>query len=155
MRALVCTVVVGGATVPLLLWAHHLTSQQRNGGLHWYGALFLLWAALIVVTLALWTRAAIASARRVEFSPTVLTVEATLAAALTLAMVVMLGATAVWWAAMAKGAPGFLSASPGGAPRSSWDLLLVATVGLMLVAVAAAAFGVVRELRVWTTMRPD
>ncbi len=55
MRALVCTALVGVVTLPLLLWAHHLTPHQRNGGLHWYGALFLLWAALIVVTLALWT----------------------------------------------------------------------------------------------------
>ena len=48
---------------------------------------------------------------------------------------------------------GFLSASPGGAPGSSWDLLLVATVGLMLVAVAIASAGVVREVRAWTRFR--
>ncbi len=155
MRALVCTALVGAVTLPLLLWAHHLTPHQRNGGLHWYGALFLLWAALIFVSLALWTMAAIATARRVEFSPAVLTAEAALAAAIAVAMVVMVGATAVWWGAMANDAPAFLSASPGGAAGSPWDLWFVATVGLMLVAVGAAAFGVVRELRVWTTMRSD
>jgi len=155
MRALVCTALVGVVTLPLLLWAHHLTPHQRNGGLHWYGALFVLWAALIVVTLALWTMAAIATARRVEFSPAVLTAEAALAAAIAVAMVLMVGATAVWWGAMANDAPAFLSASPSGAAGSPWDLWFVATVGLMLVAVGAAAFGVVRELRVWTTMRSD
>ena len=152
-RALICTALVGVITVPILLWAHHLTPHQRNGGLHWYGALFLVWAALIVVALALWTVAAIATARRVELSPAVLTAEAALAAAIAVAMVLMVGATAVWWGAMANGAPAFLSASPGGAAGSPWDLWFVATVGLMLVAVGAAAFGVVRELRVWTTMR--
>jgi hypothetical protein len=155
MRALIGAAIVGVVTVPLLVWAHHLTSHQRNGGLHWYGALFLLWAALIVASLALWTVAAIAAARRVEFSMVILAAEAVLAVVIAVAMVVMVGATAVWWGAMAKDAPGFLSASPAGAPGSSWDLLLVATVGLMLVATGVAAFGVVRELRVWTTIRSD
>jgi hypothetical protein len=155
VRALTCTVLASGGLLALSLWGHHLTAQQRNSGLHWYGVLFLLWAALVVVTLTLWTVAAVAAARRVELSGAILAAEAVLAAALTAAMVVMVGATAVWWAAMAQHAPGFLSASPGGAPGSPWDLWFVATVVLMLVAVGAAALGVAREVRVWTAMRSD
>ena len=115
----------------------------------------MLWAMLVVVTLTLWTVTAVAAARRVEFSEAILTAEAVLAAALTAAMVVIVVATAVWWAAMAKDAPGFLSSSPGDAPGSPWDLWFVATVALMLVAVGTAAFGVAREVRIWTTARPD
>ena len=48
---------------------------------------------------------------------------------------------------------GILESSPGGAPGSPWDLWLVATVVLMLVAVGAAVLGVAREVRVWTTIR--
>ena len=152
LRALACTAITAAVTVPVLLSAHHLTSQQRNNGLHWYGALFLAWAALIVITMALWTVVAVAAARRVKFPPAILTVEALLAIAIAVAMLVMLGATAVWWGAMAKDAPAFLSSSPGGAPGTPWDLWLVATVLLMAAAMGTAAVGVARELRVWIKM---
>ena len=75
--------------------------------------------------------------------------EAILAAVIAVAMVFMVGATAVWWGAMAKDAPAFLNASPGGVPGSPWDIWLVATVALMAVAMTTAAVGVVREARVW------
>ncbi len=153
LRALACTGLAVAVTVPLLVWAHHLTPHQRNVGLHWYGALFLIWAALIVITLMLWTVVAVAAARRVVFSQAILTTEAILAAGIAVAMVIMVGATAVWWGAMAKDAPAFLNASPGGAPGSPWDIWLIATVALMAVAMGTAAVGVVREVRVWPKMR--
>jgi hypothetical protein len=153
LRALACTVLMVATTVPLLLWAHHLTQHQRNGGIHWYGALFLMWAGLIVITLTLWTVAAIAAGRRLELTTTTLTAEAALAAVIAGAMVVMVGATAVWWGAVAKDAPTYLNASPGGAPGSSWDIWLVATVVLMAAAMGTAAAGAVREVRVWTKIR--
>ena len=40
LRALACTGLTVAVTVPLVLWAHHLTPHQRNGGLHLYGILF-------------------------------------------------------------------------------------------------------------------
>jgi len=70
-------------------------------------------------------------------------------------MVVMVGATAVWWGAMAKDAPAFLNASPGGVPGSPWDVWLVATVALMVVAMGTGAIGVVRGARVWRKMQVD
>ena len=73
MRALIGSAIVGGVTLALIVWAHHLTAQQRNGGLHWYGALVLLWATLVVVILTLWTIAAVATARRVELTRPILT----------------------------------------------------------------------------------
>ena len=114
---------VPGVDIP---YRHHLDAVDRVGG---YGS------------------------RRIELSRAVLTTEAILAAAVALAMVTMVIATAVWWGAMATDAPAFLSASPAGLPGSSWDILLVATVVLMVVAAGTAAVGVVREVRLWATMR--
>ncbi|MGD0808712.1 MAG: hypothetical protein ABSA91_03280 [Acidimicrobiales bacterium] len=148
-RAVACTGLTAAATGVVLVWAHHVTPHHRNSGFHWYGAMFLMWAALIAITMALWTATAVAAARRVDVHPAVLVAEAALAAATALAMVVMLGATAVWWGEMAKNAPAFLTASPGGAPGSSWDIWLVATVVLMVVAMGTAGAGVVRVIRVW------
>ncbi len=153
VRALAGTVLSGAATVLVVLRAHTLTPEQRDSGFHWYGALFLIWAALIVITLALWTVVAVAAARRSVFSPAILTAEAILAAAVALAMMVMVGATAVWWGAMAAAAPAFLSATPENAPGSTWDAWFIGTVGLMVLAMGVAACGVVREARVWTARR--
>jgi hypothetical protein len=153
LRALACTALTGAVTVPVLLDAHHLTPHQRDGGIHWYGGLFLIWVALIVITLALWTVVAVAAGRRLELPPAMITVEAMLAAVVAVAMLVMIGATAVWWVAMAKDAPAFLSASPGGAPRSSWDIWFIATVTLMAVATGTAAVGAVREVSAWAKTR--
>ena len=155
LRALSCTGVTTAVTVPLLVWANRLPSHQPNGGIHWNGVLFLAWTTLIVITLTLWTVVAVAAGRRIELSKGVLTAEAILAAAVAAAMVTMVVSTAVWWGAMAKNASAFLNASPAGLPGSSWDLLLVVTVALMVLATGTAAVGVVREVRLWTTMRAD
>jgi hypothetical protein len=153
MRAVSCTGITAVATVVVVVLAHHVAAHERGAGFHWYGAIFIVWAALIAVTLALWTALAVATARRVELPMAVLAAEAGLAAAVAVAMEIMLGATAVWWAAMATDAPRFLMASPGGAPGSPWDIWLVATVVLMAVAMGVAAAGVVREVRVWEQVR--
>ncbi len=155
LRALACTGTTVAVTVPLVVWAHHLTPHQRNGGLHLYGTLFLFWAALIVVTLTLWAVVAIAAGRRVVLCEAILTWEAVLAVVVAAAMLVMVGATAVWWGAMAEDAPAFLNASPGGVPGSPWDVWLVATVALMAVAMGTAAAGVLREARLWRKMQID
>ena len=153
LRALACSAVMIASSVPLVVLAHHLTAHQRNGGLRWYGATILLWVVLIVITLTMWTVFAVAAARRLHFRSAVLKAEAALGAVVALAMVVMVGATAVWWGSMAKDAPSFLNASPGGAPGSPWDLWLAATVALMGAAMVVAAVGVLREVRMWTRMR--
>jgi hypothetical protein len=155
LRAIICTGLAVTVTVALLLLSHDLTANERNSGFHWYGVLFLVWAAIIVVAVTLWASAAVATARRVEFSTIVLVAEAMLAAAVAVAMVVMVAAVSFWWSAMAKDAPSFLRASPGGAPGSSLDLWLIATVFLMAIAMSIASIGVAREVRVWTTMRSE
>ncbi len=153
VRAVIGTVVTVAVTVPLVVWANHLPTNQSKGGIHWNEVLFLVWAAFIVITLTLWALAAMAAGRRVEFSTAMLTAEAILAGAVALAMVIMVTATAVWWGAMAEHAPGFLNASPAGAPGTPWDLWLVATFALMVLGMGAAVIGVLREVRLWIGMR--
>ena len=113
----------------------------------------MIWAVLIAITLALWSVVAVATARRVEFPPAILAIEALLGAVVTGAMVVMLAATALWWGAMANDAPKFLNASPGGISGSPWDIWLTATVALMAIALSAAVLGVIRAARVSIKMR--
>ena len=153
VRALAASGLTVVATVPLLIWAHRLTSYQRNGGLHWYGALYLVWATLVVVTLTLWTVLAIATARRVQLSTRVLAAEAVLAGVVAFAMLMMIAATAFWWGAMANDAPAFLSVGPTRTSGSPWNFQLVVTVALMALAMGTAAIGVVREVRGWMRLR--
>jgi hypothetical protein len=142
--ATACTILAAGVTVPMLLWAHHLSDHQRNGGLGGYGVLFLTWAVLVAVTLALWTVVAVAAARRVIFSRLLLVAEATLAVTVATAMVVILAATAIWWAAVDDQAPSFLPTDPR----------LIATVGFMALASATAMGGAIRAFRAWANPAP-
>jgi hypothetical protein len=98
----------------------------------------------MVLTLGMWTVLAVAAGRRVTLSRTVLRAESILAAVVGLAVTVMLGATAVWWASMASQAPSFLTADPTGAPLDPW---LAGTVALMLAATGVGPGGVVRLTR--------
>lgn len=143
LRAAGCTFLTGAVTAPLLIWAHHLTSHQRNGGSTAYTVLFAGWAALVAVTLALWTVLAVAAARKVTFSRPVLTAEAATAVAVAIAILGILTATTLWWATMAERAPAFLS----GDPSSAFDARLLATVTLMALAAAAAIAGANRILQ--------
>jgi hypothetical protein len=154
-RALTSTVATVAVTVPLVVWARHLPADQSSGGIHWVGVVFLVWTALVVITVGLWTVLAVAAGRRVEFSTRLLTMEALLSGAVAVAMVIMVVATAVWWGAMASDAPTFLNGSPAGAPGSRLDLWFIGTVALMAVAMGIAVIGMVRELRLWTTMRAN
>ena len=101
LRAASCTLLTMALTAPLLVWAHHLSARQRNGGSIGYSLLFLGWAALVVATLVLWTVLAVVAASKVTFSRAVLTIEAGLAVAVALAVVAILVATSVWWILMA------------------------------------------------------
>lgn len=138
-------------TIPLVIWAGHLTSQQRNGGAAGYTALFGVWAALLATSLCLWTAVAIAAARRIVLSRRVLALEALLAVALTLGMFAMLGATALWWASMATDAPHFIATRPGAILS---DPQLTITVFVMVIAVGVAATGSVRIARSLSLPRP-
>jgi hypothetical protein len=107
----------------------------------------------MVMTLASWSTTAMSIVGKLTMPRRILAAEAALAAAVAVAMVVMVGATAVWWGAMSRHAPGFFSASPGGVPSSPWHLWFIATFALMSFAMVAGAAGAIRIVRVWPKMR--
>jgi hypothetical protein len=148
LRDLSYAALTAVVTALLFVWARRLTPLQRSAGIHWYGGLFLVWGSVSALTLVLWAAAAIATVRRIEVTRTILNVEATLAVVIAGAPLVMFVAVAVWWTAMAKNAPGFLHANPAGAPGPPWDVWLIATVALMVLALVTATAGVVREISV-------
>jgi hypothetical protein len=150
LRATAASALTLAVTVPLLIWARHLTVYQRNGGMPQYGAVFLGWAALIAVSLALWTAAGIAAARRITISRRLLLTEAGLAMVLTVAMSAMVAAMAAWWAYMASMAPAFLATNPASAPINP---MLAITVTVMVLAVALATSASVRIVRTWRVCR--
>jgi hypothetical protein len=153
-RAGILTVVTVAAVIPLGAWAHHLNELQRNGGDGLYSGAFVAWALLVAGSLAQWTAVGVVAARKIEFTRRLLQLEATLAIAVAGTMVVMTAATALWWGAMAKDAPWFLQGTAAGTSPSPLTPQLVLTMTLMLGAVLAAAYGVVRVGRSWTGLRP-
>lgn len=140
LRAVGGTLVTAATTAPLLIWARQLSAQQRNGGSIGYGILFVVWAALVVATLVLWTVLAVVTAPKVTFSRSVLAVEAAMASAVALAVVGILAATCLWWAVVAERAPTYLS----GDSALPLNIRLVSTVGLMAIAAATAVTGTAR-----------
>lgn len=152
-RATAVTAVALSASAGLVTWAHSLSFAQRNGGEWVYGLAFLVWAALIVATLGLWTAAAVAIGRRLVLTPSVLAIEALLAGALTTAMFAMTAATATWWAAIATDAPWFLHGTAPGSASSAFEPRLAITMAVMVSAVVTAIYGTVRAARSWTPLR--
>ncbi|MCU4184318.1 hypothetical protein K6U06_08085 [Acidiferrimicrobium sp. IK] len=143
MRAAGSTLLTAVTSVPLLVWAHGLSPHQRNGGSAGYGILFGVWAAFVVVTLALWAVLAVVAARNVAFSRSLLAAEAGMAVGVALAVVDILAATTLWWVLVAQRAPAFLS----GGSATPLSVRLVVTVAVMALAAVAAVAGAVRITR--------
>ena len=144
-RATVATLLTAATTIAVGTWAHQLTGTQRNGGNTGYAALFLAWAGLVALTVALWTVAAIATARRLTLPRQVLLAVGALATAVTVGMLIMVLAATVWWAAIASSTPSFFGGAPGFA--TAWTPPLVGSVALMVAALAAGTVGVARIAR--------
>ena len=152
-RALVGSVLTLAALISLKAFAHDLTAPQRNGGDSWYSLAFSAGACVLVATLCLWTTAAVAAVRRLVLPAAVLRVEAMLALFVALAILVMTAAAALWWGVVASRAPWFLGGVRPGSPASPFDPNLVATMSLMLVAIAVAGYGALRITRSWKELR--
>jgi len=141
------TALAAAATVGIVVWARHLDAARRDGRDAAYAGAVAAWALLLVCSLAAWTAAAVATARRLELSPRTLRLEALLAAGVAAAMAAMTAATAVWWAALATSAPWFLAGRPPGEPGSPLAPSLLAAGVVMLAATALGAAGAARALR--------
>ncbi len=141
-RSVVGAICVTGLTVVVLVgvvaWAHHLTDAQRNGGSLLYGGAFLLLAACGIGSIAAWTFAACAAARRLTLGPGTLRLEGLIAAAVSVTMAAMTGAAAIWWASVERAAPAFLG--------SGFPLKMTALALTMLAATVLAGAGTLRAL---------
>jgi len=135
-RAASTTGLTVAVLVAVAVWAHHLSSAQRNGGDVLYGAAFLGLAVCGLCTIVAWAAAAVTIARRLTLPPRTLRLETWLAALVALAMVAMTAATSVWWAAVAAASSGFFG------PGLPWQLLT-----LTLTMVVAAGLGCAGTLR--------
>ena len=123
------TIVVG---VPLVIWAHHLSEHQRNGGLGIYTALFLVVCGLAAATIAALTAAAVSLTNRLELTTSALTWLSRLALAMVGAIVVVVAGIAAWWVSLALQVPAVLG---GRAPFDLVGVGVLVTAGLALAAV--------------------
>ncbi len=154
LRAAMAVGVVVLGTVALAVWAHDLTSHDRNGGLALYGALFLVWAATTVAALAACTAAAAAVARHLDLSSGTLRIVGGVALVLTADMAAVLLGTTLWWASVARVAPGVLGNGMLGTSSVLAPLLVGAGVA-MVAGLALASWGAVRVGRsLWAHTTP-
>jgi hypothetical protein len=122
-------------------WAAHLDQHQRNGGLWTYSLLFIVVALLASATIAAWTAAGAAAARRIELPVRVLRTCQALAIAIAVVIAVLIAGTATWWAAIAARAPWFFTGAPHGAAGSVAPAGLIGVVVLMTAGLLLGAAG--------------
>ncbi len=128
------------ATAGLVAWAQRLSAAQRDGHDTAYALGFSAWGLLLVVCLAAWTYAAVATARRIEWPARALVALARLAAGVAAAMGAITVATALWWAAL-----------PASSPSAGASAPLLAALAIM---VAATALGLAGARRALAAPRP-
>ena len=127
VRSVIATVVLFAATSGLASWSHQLNTAQRNGADALYSGAFFAFALFVVMTIALWTRASIAVASRIDFTPRALRWESYLALGVCLSsIVVAVGATA-WWIQVGRHAPWLLNGTLSEVSASPWSLRVVGT----------------------------
>jgi hypothetical protein len=136
------------ATVALATWAHRLDAQQRNGGDLAYSIAFTAWAVSAATCLGSWAAAANATARRLTLPTVVLRLDALIASAVCVAMVVMTAATLTWWIALAHSAPWVISGRRYAAAGASLSPQLLACTVLMLIAGVLGTIGATKAFRV-------
>ena len=146
VRAACSTLATAVVLAVVVAWAHELPGTQRDGSNLPYAVSYLALAACTIWTIAAWTLAAVAVARRLDLTATILRREAWLAVTVSLAMVAITAATTVWWVTIAAAAPGFLG---GDVPVTMLVLLLT-----MLAATGTAATGAARSLRTTRLIEP-
>ena len=144
------TVVAAGA---LVSWAQRLTNHQRNVGFGWYQLLFLITAALVAFTVATWSAAAVAIARRLDIGLRQLRFAGVLAVVVAVCMPIMTAAAAAWWGSMAGAAPWFLAGTPVGSSPSPLSPNLLIVLVMMMVASGVGVFGLLRVVRSWHHFR--
>jgi hypothetical protein len=153
-RAAAITAVFALATVGLVVWAHGLSSRDRQGHDAAYALTATVWALLGAGTLGAWTLAATRAAARLTLPATLLRLETRVATAVAAALGVMATATAVWWVSVATVAPTALTGSLGGRGSAFVPQLVLAMV-LMLAALGLAGAGARRATRALPDLAGD
>jgi hypothetical protein len=125
-RAMWATAISVLATCCVVTWAGSLPRSSRESAPWPYALAYCGWAAVVAATLACWTGVAFAVGRRVRLSDRLLSVEATIASVVAVAMVSTTVAAIIW----RTGLPA----------RGSLQTAVV--IGAMVVADAVAGFGV-------------
>jgi hypothetical protein len=133
-------VVAGAGLVGIVLWAHHLSYQARNGENVGYEIVATGWVVVAVGAIVMSTRAAIIVIKGLEFSAKVRSVLRPTAVGVGLCMVEGLGGMVTWWVGEAQRAPGFLANGlgsgflglPGEVPLVMVMAGVVMTVGVMV-----------------------
>ncbi len=141
-RVVVLTVFTVAAGTSMSLWARHLSTAQRNGGVWSYGIVGLGAAALFVAMTVAWTIASVQVVARLDLSPRVVRTVGGLALGLSAAMAVVFAGTIVWWVAVAATAPRFLADVTG--PGSPFAPPLLGAAIVMLAGGVLAARGAAR-----------
>jgi hypothetical protein len=150
VTATLATIAVGSG---LVVWAGHLTSHQRNSGFGWYQLLYVIAAALFAATIATWTAAMVATARRLNIRMGQLKVVGVLAVAVAACMPVMTATAAVWWGSMATTAPWFFAGAPAGTSSSPLATNLLVVLIVMVIASGAGMLGLLRIIRSWRLLQ--
>jgi hypothetical protein len=147
LRALTVGAGAIALTVGLVLWAHQLSSHDRNGGLPAYGVAFVVWGLSVVAAVATSTAAAVAVGRRLDLSRRTLQVLGSLALALAVTMTVVMTGVITWWSSVAANAPWVMRQGIGnGFPVASDTVppTLVLVGVLMVIGLVVAAVGAIR-----------
>jgi hypothetical protein len=144
---LVSGAVAAGLLIGAVIWAHHLSLHDRDGGLPLYGFFFLTVSVAVVIALGCATWAAITVAHRLLLSSKQLRVTGLLALVLSGVMLVTLVGLVAWWASEAVHAPRYLLQAIGnGVPFTSATVppTLLAAGVLMTIGLVLAGWGAVR-----------
>ncbi|HEY1825919.1 MAG TPA: hypothetical protein VGG21_08180 [Acidimicrobiales bacterium] len=141
--------VTAGVVALVSLWAHHLSEFQRNGGDGLYSAAFAALALLVALTLVLWTSTAVAIAKRLGLSRSIVKLESALSVAVVVCMAAVTICTGWWWTELATHASWFLTGAPSGSTSSAISATMVVTVSVMSMAVLCASLGAARIVGSW------
>lgn len=150
-RSLVASTTLITATVGLVIWAHQLTSAQRNGADTLYSACFLVWALLVVLTIGLWTTTCVAVASRLDFTSRELRWESGLAVGVGLSSIGVITGATLWWVQIGLHAPWFLQGTLAGVATSPWSTQIVFITTPMVLGTVIALWG---ATRIALTYRP-
>jgi hypothetical protein len=149
-RVAIAGAAIAVLTAALVIWAHALSSHDRNGALVPYEAAFLFWSAAVVVAIAVTTGSVVAVVGRLDFSYRKIRMLSAMALALVASMMAVFAGVVLWWVQEASAAPHFLANNIGDGIVATSRLfppaMIVASL-LMVLGLAAATGGVTRLTR--------